>query len=58
MKWYPSFKPKFTSRECFHKIVADEITWAFTIRGPWKDTWQESRNDELVTLTHGRKIVD
>lgn len=58
IKWYPSFKPKFTSRGCFHKIVADEVTWAFTIRGPWKDTWQESRNGELVTLTHGRKIVD
>jgi hypothetical protein len=57
IKWRPSFKPKFTPRECFHKIVADEVTWAFTIRGPWQDKWKEWRSGEFVTLTHGRKIV-
>lgn len=56
-RWYPSFKPKFTGVNCFHKIIADETTWAFTIRGPWKKTWQESRNGEKITLTHGRKVV-
>lgn len=49
---------KYTPRNCFHKIVADDTAWAFTIRGPWKNRWKESRKGDIVTLTHGRKIVD
>lgn len=56
-KWFPSFKPKLTKRDCFHKIVAEEVTWALTIRGHWCDNWQEHREGETFTLTHGRKVV-
>ena len=56
-EWRPSFKPKYTPVGCFHKIIANETVWALTIRGPWKDTWQECRDGEVVTLTHGRKVV-
>lgn len=50
-----SFKPKYTSRDCFHKVVAHSSTWALTFRGPWKDIWNEFRKeDKMVSLTHGR----
>lgn len=53
----PSFKPKFTSRDCYHKIIATTNTWVLTFRGPWKDKWKELRPDGEVVLTHGRKTV-
>ena len=53
----PSFKPKYTSRDNFHKVMAHENTWALTFRGPWMDTWKEYRKDTYVTLTHGRKEI-
>lgn len=53
----PSLIPKFTSRSNFHKVVAHKDTWALTIRGPWKDTWEEYKGGNLITLTHGRKEV-
>lgn len=53
----PSIKPKYTPRSNFHKIIAYDNTWCFTLRGPWKDVWDESRQGKLVTLTHGRKEV-
>jgi len=53
-----SFKPKYTNRDCFHKVVAHTSTWALTIRGPWKDEWYEHRPVEgHVVLTHGRKKI-
>lgn len=53
----PSLKPKYTSRDNFHKVIAHEKTFALTLRGPWSDTWQEYRKDRYVTLTHGRKEI-
>jgi len=53
----PSTTVKFTSRDNLHKVIAHKSSWAFTLRGPWKDTWQEKRPDGWVTLTHGRKII-
>lgn len=53
----PSLKPKFTSRDNFHKVMAHEDTFALTFRGPWNDTWKEFRKDKYVTLTHGRKEI-
>ena len=53
----PSFKVKLTKRDCFHKIIAKESTWAFTIRGPWKDHWQEFKRNRIINLTHGRKVL-
>ena len=52
------FKPKITPRDCFHKIVAQEVTWAISFRGPWMETWQEKKLDKITTLTHGRVIVE
>jgi hypothetical protein len=56
--YIPSFIPKYTTRNNFHKVRALEDTWALTIRGPWNDTWQEFRKDKYVTLTHGRKEIN
>lgn len=57
-KFTPSLKPKFTSRDCYHKIIANTPTLALTFRGPWKDKWKELRPDGEVILTHGRTIVN
>jgi hypothetical protein len=56
-EYTPSFIPKFTSRSNFHKVNAHKTTYALTIRGPWKDTWEEYRKGMLITLTHGRKEI-
>lgn len=53
----PSFKPKFTSKTNFHKVMAHKDTYALTIRGPWNNSWKEYRKDKYVTLTHGRKEI-
>lgn len=50
-----SLKPKITLRDNFHKVIAHVNTYALTFRGSWKDTWNESIEGELITLTHGRK---
>lgn len=52
-----SIKPKFTPRNCYHKIIGLTPAFAITFRGPWKDTWNENRNGNEVTLTHARKLV-
>lgn len=54
----PTFRPKLTKRSKFHRVVAHETTWALTFRGPWVDYWNEFRNAEYITLTHGRKQVE
>jgi len=56
-RFIPSFKPKITRRGKVHKVIAHCDTLAFTIRGPWKDTWFEMRGEKKVTLTHGRRVV-
>lgn len=52
-----SLKPKFTSRNNFHKVVAHVDTYALTLRGPWLDYWYEFKQGKYLTLTHGRKQV-
>ena len=52
--YFPSFKPKYTPRTCFHKVIAVETSWALTFRGPWKKYWYEFKNDKVTKLTHGR----
>lgn len=57
--WKPSLIPKWTPRNCYHKIIASSRgAWALSIRGPWSDTWKETKGDKEITLTHGRKIVE
>lgn len=52
--WTPSFKPKFTPKGCFHRVIGLETTWALCIRGVWDKTWKEHKHGETYTLTHGR----
>lgn len=58
IEWTPSIIPKLTRKNCFHKIYALRKSYAISFRGPWDKTWQEKRNNEIVTLTHGRTLVD
>lgn len=55
----PSWRPIYTPRSMFHKIISVGTTWAVTFRGPWVDRWQEfiPGEDKNLTLTHGRKVV-
>jgi hypothetical protein len=53
--WSP-FKWKYTPRTCFHKIIANETSWAISFRGPWADTWEEFKDGKKYTLTSGRKL--
>ena len=58
-KYKRSLLPKVTKRSCVHKVIAHKTSWCFTIRGPWADIWHEVDKDgKLITLTHGRKIVE
>lgn len=57
VKMFTATDFKITKRNVFHKIEALEDTWAISFRGPWKDHWREDRAGELVTLTHGRKVI-
>ncbi len=52
-----SLKPKFTSRDNFHKVIAHTDTYALTFRGPWMDYWYEFKQGSYLTLTHGRKVL-
>ena len=56
-KWLPSFIPKLTLRNDFHKVYANKTSWALSLRGPWQKTWKESKEGSAYTLTHGRKVV-
>lgn len=55
----PSFIPKITKKNCFHRVFAHQTTWALTFRGPWDKTWKEYKpnSNEEITLTHGRKQI-
>ena len=53
----PSLEPKITPRHRYHKIIGITRAWAFTIRGPWRDSWQEMRDYMEVNLTHGRIVI-
>lgn len=54
----PSFIPKYTSRDNFHKVISHKDTYALTFRGSWNDTWKEFKDNIYITLTHGRKILN
>ena len=46
---------KITRRDNMHRVRALVTSWALTLRGPWADVWQESRQGKVVSLTHGRQ---
>lgn len=57
-RFLPSIKPKYTSRDNVHRVIAEEITWAFTVRGPWENDWFEiDPNGNKIKMTHGRKVI-
>ncbi len=58
-RWVPSIKPKWTPKNCFHKILAGgKGAWALSIRGPWDDTWFENKHGETYELGHGRVRIN
>lgn len=40
-RYYHSILPKVTTRNNLHRVIAEETSWCFTIRGPWVDSWWE-----------------
>lgn len=48
---------KYTRKSDFHKVEALRDSWALSFRGPWDKTWNEFKNDKLVTLTNGRVVI-
>ena len=57
--WRPSLIPKWTPKNCFHKIIAGEKgAWALSFRGPWDPTWFESKNGETYELGQGRVRIN
>lgn len=55
--YWNSGDTKYTPRGLMHKIVPTESAWALSFRGPWQETWQEYKDGEFITLTHGRKVI-
>lgn len=53
----PSVVPKYTPRDNRHKVISKGTSFALTLRGPWQDEWQEHIGNDVVTLTHGRRVV-
>lgn len=55
----PSLEPIITYRDTFHKVISEDVSWVFTIRGPWSKTWHEfiPNTSKITTLTNGRKEV-
>ena len=51
-----SFKPFVTTRQDFHKVDSDGVTFVLTFRGPWAKTWNEY-TDKFITLASGRDII-
>ena len=51
--------PFVTSRDTFHKVVSEGVSWVFTVRGPWAKSWNEyiPDSDKDVVLTEGRVEV-
>ena len=49
---------KYTSRNKTHMVEAIKTTWALSFRGPWQKTWKEHKQGKMITLTHGRVVVE
>tara|TARA_R110000851_G_scaffold72986_1_gene161256 strand:+ start:1308 stop:1685 length:378 start_codon:yes stop_codon:yes gene_type:complete len=52
-----SFLPKVTRRDKNHRVKANKVSWCFTVRGKWHDTWEEVDEGVKTVLTHGRVKV-
>lgn len=58
-EYKPSLLPILTYRHTTHKVSSVGRSWVLTLRGPWKNTWEEyiSKEVRFRTLTHGRKEI-
>lgn len=58
-KYRASVLPKLTKRNNLHKVWANKVSWALSLRGPWTDRWLEFDREalEYTVLTHGRKVI-
>ena len=55
---HPSIKPVVTAKSTFHRVAADDVTWVFTLRGPWDKTWFERTPEgRLNILGWGRRLL-
>ena len=53
-----SWIPKLTRKTNTHKVIAKQVSWCFTIRGPWEKTWLEvTPTGKTITLTNGRVVI-
>lgn len=54
-----SLLPKVTMRDNNHRVVAEEDSWCFTLRGPWSKYWTEDNVETGVhtVFRNGRVIV-
>lgn len=66
-RWYKVYRrykisllPKITRRDDLHRVESKGCSWCVSIRGPWRDTWEEycPAHGEVITLTHGRKVLN
>lgn len=61
VRYHPaSWLPFVTRRTDFHKVDSGSgTTWVLSFRGPWARRWKEylPHSEEIVTLTHGRKVI-
>jgi hypothetical protein len=65
MECLPSGEAKFlkpdsyvyTPRERMHKVDSNGTNWILSFRGPWSKTWNEVVDNQVITLTSGRKKV-
>lgn len=54
-----SLRPIRTATSDFHQVRSVGTTWVFSLRGPWKQTWQEylPAENRFRTLAQGRVEV-
>lgn len=54
-----SLKPKYTPRECLHRVKAFKDSWCLTVRGPWTATWCEYNDytQMLTVLGNHREVI-
>lgn len=58
IKYLPSWRPVWTPRTRFHKVISSGTTWVLSIRGPWAKHWMEYiPGKEVLELTHGRRTT-
>lgn len=57
-KYKFSWKPKFTSKNKNHRVLALKDSYCLTVRGKWNKEWTEynKENDTTTVFTWGRNV--